>query len=148
MASDDARDAKRMRRRQQKTAPPNVQAYRGPNHVLVSRRSSTAALRARVRKLLSSGRWEHVHIHGLGASLGPAIALAAELVEESGGRLEASASTSTEVLVDQPDAEDDADADGQLRHNSAVHVRLSRVVVADGRGGPREHSARGGPVVP
>lgn len=100
---------------------PNVAAYRGPNHVLVSRRSSTAALRTRARKLLASRRHSEVHIHGLGAALGTAILLAAELVRESGGKLVASASTSTEVLVDQPA---DGLSDASLRHNSAVHIRL------------------------
>ncbi len=104
-----------------KAAPPNAQAYRGPNHVLVSRRSSATALRSRVRKLLKSGRWEEVTLHGLGASLAPTIALAAELVEESGGALVASTKTSTEVLVDHP-AEDGGE--GALRHNSAVHIAL------------------------
>ena len=100
-------------------ASPNVGAYRGPNHLLVSRKSSLTALRSRARKLLASKRHAEVVVHGLGAALAPAIALAAELVQESGGKLVASASTSTEVLVDRPD--DDL-SDASLRHNSAVHI--------------------------
>lgn len=98
----------------------NVAAYRGPNHVLVSRRSSLPALRARTRKLLASRKHSEVHIHGLGAALAAAIALAAEAVREADGRLVASASTSTEALVDYPDDL----ADGSLRHSSAVHIAL------------------------
>ena len=89
---------------------------------------------ARVRKLLASGRWDRVHIHGLGAALAPAVALAAALVAENGGRLEASCSTSTEVLVDSTaidydamelDDHDDVDRpDATVRHNSAIHIAL------------------------
>lgn len=104
-----------------RTVPPNIQAYRGPNHVLVSRRNSLQALRRRVCKLLASGRWEEVHVHGLGAAIGPAIVLAAELVQESNGTLTASASTSTELLVDN-----DGYNDGSVRYNSAIHVCLRR----------------------
>ena len=103
------------------TPPPNLSSYRGPNHVLVTRRSTRAALRARTRKLLASKRFPAVHLHGLGAAIAPTVVLAAELVEASAGRLTASCSTSTEPLVDQPD--DDA-SDGRLRHNSAIHVKL------------------------
>ena len=107
-----------------KQVPPNIQAYRGPNHVLVSRRSSMPALRARVRKLLASERWHEVHLHGLGAALAPTIVLAAGLVAESGGRLVASSTTSTELLVDRDDS---GEEDGTLRYNSAIHVRLGSV---------------------
>ena len=100
----------------------NVAAYRGPNHILVSRRSSFAVLRTRTRKLLDSGRWDEVHIHGLGAALAVAISLAASLVEESGGRLVASASTSTEPLVDY----NEDNATGSIRYNSAVHICLRK----------------------
>ena len=113
-----------------------TQAHRGPNHVLVSRRSSRAALLARARKLLASRRWDAVYVHGLGAALAPAIALAATLVEESNGRLEASCSTSTEAIVDRCDDEAFGDsaaaasaegAQATIRHNSAIHIAL-RVV--------------------
>ena len=115
----------------QKTPPHGLGALRGPNHVLVSRRSTRAALRSRVRKLLARGRWDDVHIHGLGAALATAVGLAAELVDESGGRLAASTSTSTVALVDrhEPEGPDD-DESAQLRHNSAVHIRLFRVASA------------------
>ena len=94
--------------------PIATQQYRGPNHVLISRRSSRTVLFARVRKLLASGRWDNVHIHGLGAALAPAVALAAALVAENDGRLEASCSTSTEVVIDPAADEQDAmELDGQ-----------------------------------
>ena len=82
-----------------------------------------ALVRARVRKLFAT-EWREVHLHGLGAALAPAIALAAGLVEDSGGRLVASAATSTERLVDRDDEQ--PDVAGSLRYNSAIHVRLSR----------------------
>lgn len=100
----------------------NIQAYRGKNHILVSRRSTRAAVRTRTRKLLVKHRT--VHIHGLGAALVPAIQLAAELVKESEGKLISSCSTSTEVLVDHPDDEHFGDPT-KLRHNSAIHIQLS-----------------------
>ena len=114
--------------------PIATQQYRGPNHVLISRRSSRTVLFARVRKLLASGRWDNVHIHGLGAALAPAVALAAALVAENDGRLEASCSTSTEVVIDPAADEQDAmELDGQsdnerpdatVRHSSAIHIAL------------------------
>ena len=102
-----------------KTIPPGVQQYRGPNHVLYSRRSSRVVLRKRLRKLLT--KWPEVHLHGLGAAIAPTIVLATELVEESDGRYETSCATSTEVLVDQADDESE---EGRIRHNSAIHVTI------------------------
>ena len=106
------------------TPPPTISSYRGPNHILVTRRSTRAALRSRTNKLLASKRFPPVHLHGLGAAISPTITLAAELVESFSGRLTASCSTSTEPLVDQPD-DDDVASDGRLRHNSAVHIKLT-----------------------
>ena len=105
-----------------KTPPLSIQACRGPNHILVSRRSSMASLKARANKVLRSGRWTELHVHGLGAALGPAIVLAATLVQESGGKLTASTTTSTELLVDHAN---DTDERSRIRHNSAVHIALS-----------------------
>tara|TARA_B110001452_G_scaffold4855_1_gene4510 strand:+ start:144 stop:503 length:360 start_codon:yes stop_codon:yes gene_type:complete len=110
-----------------KTPPLTLQACRGPNHILVSRRSSMASLKARSQKVLRSGKWRELHVHGLGAALGPAIVLAATLVQESNGRLTASTRTSTEMLVDHAS---DGDGPGQIRHNSAVHIRLVQTVDA------------------
>ena len=106
-----------------RTPPLTIQACRGPNHILVSRRSSIASLKARAQKVLRSDRWCDLHIHGLGAALGPAIVLAVSLVHESGGRLTASTKTSTEMLVDHSA---DGDADSRVRHNSAVHICLTK----------------------
>lgn len=117
--------------RPRRTPPPSLAAHRGPNHVLITRRSSRAAFRARTRKLLNSGKWPAVFLHGLGAALAPAVQLAAELVQEEDGRLVASCTTSTVALIDHRGHEDDllllGDEDSStLRHNSAVHIRLSR----------------------
>ena len=106
-------------------ASPGLQAYRGPNHVLVTRRSTRVALRARTRKLIDSQRWPAVHLHGLGAAIATTIVLAAELVAASEGQLVASCSTSTEVLVDHDEI---GCAKSTVRHNSAVHVSLSRLL--------------------
>ena len=43
-----------------------------------------------------------MHVHGLGAAIPTTIAMCMELVEQSGGRLAASCTTSTELLVDLP----------------------------------------------
>lgn len=80
---------------------PLLASLQGPNHILVSRRGSVIAMRKRARKLLTSGRWAELHVHGLGAALATAVTLAAELVAEFEGRLVASASTSTEAIVDR-----------------------------------------------
>ena len=106
-----------------KTPPLAIQACRRPNHILVSRRSAMASLKARANKVLRSGRWTELHVHGLGAALGPAIVLAATLVQESGGKLTASTTTSTELLVDHAH---DSDERSRIRHNSAVHIQLSK----------------------
>ena len=106
---------------------PAVQRYRGPNHILVSRRSSKAAVRARLRKLIESGKWSEVHLHGLGAALAPTVALAADVVRQSNGQVQAHARTSTEALIDPPSEQiehDDDDGRGTMRHNSAIHVTL------------------------
>ncbi|KAL1525943.1 hypothetical protein AB1Y20_020769 [Prymnesium parvum] len=103
-----------------RTVPPGLHKYRGPNHVLVSRRHSLRSLHARVRKLWETGRWDEVHLHGLGAAISQAIVLAAAL-EESDATMSASASTSTELLVDR-----DAQGEGVARYNSAIHVCLRR----------------------
>lgn len=120
------------------TPPPGAAARSGPNHIMVTRRAPRASLRARVRKLIASGRWEDVHLHGLGAALAPAILLAAELVEESNGRLVASCSTSTEALVDEVPMDsmvyDNSHATASVRHNSAVHIRLSQARAANEAG--------------
>ena len=112
-----------------RTPPPSLAAHRGPNHVLVTRRSSRAALRARTRKLIYSGQWPTVFLHGLGAALAPAVQLAAELVQEGAGRLVASTSTSSAVLVDHSDLQGDLlESEGcELRHNSAIHIGLTLV---------------------
>jgi len=131
-----------------KTPPLSTQQYRGPNHVLVSRRTAMPALLKRSRKLL--GKWRDVHVHGLGAAIAPAVALAAQLVLESAGTLAASTTTSTEMLLDraapddkededdgwgpvglgsadaaEPEVGDVADERPRMRFNSAVHIRLA-----------------------
>ena len=86
---------------------------RGSNHLLVSRRAGAPSLLRRSRKLLE--RYREVHLHGLGAAIAPTITIAAQLVLESGGALVASASTSTETLLDrsieQGGAHEDEDVD-------------------------------------
>ena len=134
-----AEEARQLKR----TLPPNPQSYRGPNHVLISRRASRKATCARVRKLIDSGRWPEVHLHGLGAALALTISLAAELVEESGGKLVASTTTSTEVLVDQPDGDGGEDGNGALRLNSAVHVALKAVRMPKAKPTRRSSRKRG-----
>lgn len=110
-------------------------ACRGPNHVLVTRRSSRAVLHARSSKLIDSGKWPAVFLHGLGAAVAPAVQLAAELVQARGGQLVASCSTSTVALLDPPNDDDlllpaanaDPDDSPGLRHSSAIHIRLFSV---------------------
>ena len=109
------------------TPPHGTERYRGANHVLVSRRTSLAVLRSRIKKLLSSRKWHEVHIHGLGAALAPAIAVAAGIVcDAPAGGIVASASTSTELLIEHADM-DVGEADrSSIRHNSAVHICLRK----------------------
>mmetsp|Transcript_36947 Transcript_36947/g.61252 ORF Transcript_36947/g.61252 Transcript_36947/m.61252 type:complete len:121 (-) Transcript_36947:195-557(-) len=115
-----------------KVPPITLQHYRGPNHILVSRRSSARSLRSRVRKLFGSGRWHDVYLHGLGAALPLAVMVAAELVHEGGGLLVASTTTSTEMLIDRSEHADLSDEqelhDGvRIRYNSAVHIHVQKL---------------------
>ena len=104
---------------------------RGPNHIMYSRRSSANAVRGRIRKLFAAGKWAEVHLHGLGAAIAPAVALAASLVEESSGELVASTTTSTVMLIDRDMPADlEADESCRVRHNSAVHISLKRRTAA------------------
>ena len=104
-----------------KAPPHTTQHYRGPNHILVSRRSRLKSVRSKVLRLLDSGM-PAVHLHGLGAALGLAVTLAAQLVRDSGGRLVDSCTTSTEMLVDRSS---DLSESTNVRFNSAVHIRLA-----------------------
>ena len=104
---------------------------RGPNHVLVSRR--TASARRRIDKIFA--RFDEVHVHGMGAAIASTISLAATIVEESCGSIVASASTSTVLLIDRyPPETLDADESCQLRHNSALHITLSKTTSKSGEG--------------
>ena len=107
-----------------KAPPHTTQYYRGPNHILVSRRSRLKSVRSKVLRLLDSGMPE-VHLHGLGAALGPAVIMAAQLVRDSGGRLVDSCTTSTEMLVDRSSNVSDLSESTSVRFNSAVHIRLA-----------------------
>ncbi len=107
-----------------KTPSPGIQKYRGKNHVLISRRSKRVSVRARLRKLLECGKFKQVHVHGLGAAVALAVAMSAELVQESDGTLVAHARTSTEALVDQYDELRDDGRTAEVRHNSAIHITL------------------------
>ena len=102
-----------------KLPPPSVERYRGKSALLVTRRRSDEANRARATHILA--KQTERSLHALGAAIPHAIALAARLVDESDGALVAHTTTGTEVLFDRAD---DDDATLTTRLNSAVHVRL------------------------
>ena len=104
----------------------HLEQYRGANHVLVSRSNGRAKIstRKRIDKLLNSGKWTEVHLHGLGAAIAPTIVIASDIVMAANGRIKAHTRTSTEVIVDPVEPNDDGFT-AKLRHNSAVHVLLS-----------------------
>ena len=122
------REQRLQRQTRIKTPSPAIQSYRGKNHVLISRRSKRVSVRARLRKLLESGQFREVHVHGLGAALALAVAISAEMELESEGMLVAHARTSTEAVIDQFVEELEDGRTGAVRHNSAIHITLRRTV--------------------
>ena len=122
------REQRLQRQTRIKTPSPAIQSYRGKNHVLISRRSKRMSVRARLRKLLESGQFREVHVHGLGAALALAVAISAEMELESEGMLVAHARTSTEAVIDQFVEELEDGRTGAVRHNSAIHITLRRTV--------------------
>ena len=122
------REQRLQRQARIKTPSPAIQSYRGKNHVLISRRSKRVSVRARLRKLLESGQFREVHVHGLGAALALAVAISAEMELESDGMLVAHARTSTEAVIDQFVEEHEDGSTGAVRHNSAIHITLRRTV--------------------
>ena len=77
-----------------KLPPTSVERYRGKSALLVTRKRSDEANRARARRILA--KQPELSLHALGAAIPRAIALAARLVDESGGALVAHATTGTE----------------------------------------------------
>lgn len=103
---------------------PNVQAYRGPEHILITRAAKHMSILQRARKKFASGKFSKVTLHAMGAACPLAIVLANRLVQESEGRLIASCSTSTEVVVDQGDFLQGTKT--KIRRKAALHIELSQ----------------------
>ena len=82
----------------------------------------------RCRKLLESGKYDAIYIHGLGAAVDRAINIALQLKLSSVGcvaPLEVSANTSTIDLIDDfIPVDDEHEAKTRSRRSSAVHIKV------------------------
>jgi len=128
---------------------PNPKSYKGrfksePNNVLrkkvpprdtkekndfyVTRKSDFKGQLVRCLELIEKGE-EEIVIHGLGAAVNRAINLALQIEEKLLGTYQLDVTTSTVKLVDELEPEgDQGDYTTQTRSNSAVHIRIFKVV--------------------
>ncbi len=96
------------------------------NDIYVSNKTDFKAQEARCHKLLDTGVNE-IHIHGLGAAVNRAVNLALQLQKSSLGTFQMSVHTSTVDLTDDLEPTgDDAEPETRDRHNSAIHIKISR----------------------
>lgn len=100
---------------------------RRKNDVYVSMKTDFKAQLSRCQKLLNSGNFNDICIHGLGLAINRAINIALQLEANSFGALQVAASTSTVELVDdlEPEA-DEGEPMARTRNNSAIHIKVFR----------------------
>jgi Rpp20 subunit of nuclear RNase MRP and P len=86
----------------------------------------------RCRKLLESGKYEAIYLHGLGKAVDRAINIALQLKVTSGSAalckptVSLSANTSTVDLIDDLEpADDDHEPATRTRKSSAIHIKVS-----------------------
>lgn len=110
--------------------------------VYVNMKTDFRAQLSRCQKLLApGGGCAEICIHGLGLAINRAINIALQLEAAGGGALRLAANTSTVELADGAEPEGDADPDAdeplaRTRHNSAIHIRVSRADAADAAAAP------------
>jgi len=85
----------------------------------------------RCRKLLESGKYDAIYVHGLGAAVDRAVNIALQLKVTSAGcvaPLEVSANTSTIDLIDDfIPVDDEHEPKTRSRRSSAIHIKVFRV---------------------
>lgn len=88
----------------------------------------------RCRKLLESGKYDAIYVHGLGAAVDRAVNIALQLKVTSVGSvapLEVSANTSTIDLIDDfIPVDDDHEPTTRSRRSSAIHIKVYRVGIS------------------
>ncbi|XP_069502116.1 ribonuclease P protein subunit p20 [Ambystoma mexicanum] len=100
---------------------------RRKNDIYVNMKTDFKAQLVRCQKLLDSGNFSEICIHGLGLAINRAINIALQLEANSFGTLSVAASTSTVELVDDLEPEtDDGEPMARTRNNSAIHIKVFR----------------------
>ncbi|KAG2467691.1 ribonuclease P protein subunit p20 [Polypterus senegalus] len=95
------------------------------NDIYINMKTNFRTQLTRCQKLLDSGQFTDICIHGLGLAVHRAINIALQLQANSFGELQISANTSTVELVDDLEPEvDHAERITQIRSNSAIHIRV------------------------
>ncbi|XP_043924700.1 ribonuclease P protein subunit p20 [Protopterus annectens] len=99
------------------------------NDIYVNMKTNFKAQLARCQKLLDSGGFNEICIHGLGLAINRAINIALQLQANSFGALQIAANTSTVELVDDLEPElDMGDPVTRTRNNSAIHIKVFRLI--------------------
>ncbi|XP_072114455.1 ribonuclease P protein subunit p20 [Hemitrygon akajei] len=102
---------------------------RRKNDVYINMKTDFKAQLARCQKMLESGGFSEICIHGLGLAINRAINIALQLQAASFGALQIAANTSTVELVDDLEPElDEGEAVTRTRNNSAIHIRVFLVL--------------------
>ncbi|XP_078390016.1 ribonuclease P protein subunit p20 isoform X2 [Cetorhinus maximus] len=95
------------------------------NDIYVNMKTDFRAQLARCQKMLDSGCFSEICIHGLGLAINRAINIALQLQGGSFGALQIAANTSTVELVDDLEPElDEGEPLTRTRNNSAIHIKV------------------------
>ncbi|XP_072349526.1 ribonuclease P protein subunit p20 isoform X1 [Scyliorhinus torazame] len=93
------------------------------NDIYVNMKTDFKAQLARCQKMLDSGCFSEICIHGLGLAINRAINIALQLQGGSFGALQIAANTSTVELVDDLEL-DEGEPLTRTRNNSAIHIKV------------------------
>ncbi|XP_069771462.1 ribonuclease P protein subunit p20 [Narcine bancroftii] len=102
---------------------------RRKNDVYVNMKTDFRAQLGRCQKMLESGGFREICIHGLGLAINRAINIALQLQAAGFGALQLAANTSTVELVDDLEPElEEGESATRTRNNSAIHIRVFLVL--------------------
>ncbi|XP_051900450.1 ribonuclease P protein subunit p20 [Pristis pectinata] len=102
---------------------------RRKNDIYINMKTDFKAQLGRCQKMLESGSFSEICIHGLGLAINRAINIALQLQAASFGALQIAANTSTVELVDDLEPElDEGEGMTRTRNNSAIHIRVFLVL--------------------
>jgi len=106
------------------------------NDLYITRRTNFKAQLSKCQKLLESGGFDEIYVHGLGSAVNRAINLGLQVKRRGLGSLDLAVNTSTVEVTDELEPllmEDDAAAAAasetpltRIRNCSAVHIKIFR----------------------